>query len=253
MELRRTRGKQRLATALFDAHLCVAEYLLYGPVPYQEVIEESEELLRHADRAGALRGVAFARALIGEAALLMGDLERAERELIEAVDLHRDVDAPAGEAHSLQRLAEVRLEQGDSEEARRLLDRALPLARWSVIAKHLLQRIYGTMILAAPDAQAARALVDQAEATLGETDGCSFCVVMLAVPAAIACAEVGDLETARHYAELAECSAGRWPGTAWAAAAQEARAHIARADGDPAESVRLLSAAAGGSSRRSAR
>ena len=112
----------------------------------------------------------------------MGDLERAERELIEAVDLHRDVDAPAGEAHSLQRLAEVRLEQGDKEEARRLLDRALPLARWSVIAKHLLQRIYGTMILAAPDAQAARALVDQAEATLGETDSCSFCVVMLAVP-----------------------------------------------------------------------
>ena len=126
MELRRTRGKQRLATALFDAHLCVAEYLLYGPVPYQEVIEESEDLLRHADRAGALRGVAFARALMGEAALLMGDLDRAERELVEAVDLHRDVDAPAGEAHSLQRLAEVRLEQGDKEEARRLLERALP-------------------------------------------------------------------------------------------------------------------------------
>ena len=37
-ELRRTQGNQRLATALFDAHLCVAEYLLYGPVPYHEVI-----------------------------------------------------------------------------------------------------------------------------------------------------------------------------------------------------------------------
>ena len=61
MELRRTRGKERLATALFDAHLCVAEYLLYGPVPYAEVIEEAEDLLRHSDRAGALRGVAFAR------------------------------------------------------------------------------------------------------------------------------------------------------------------------------------------------
>ena len=35
-------------------------------------------------RPGALRGVAFATALIGEAALLMGDLERAERELLEA-------------------------------------------------------------------------------------------------------------------------------------------------------------------------
>ena len=246
MELRRTRGKERLATALFDAHLCVAEYLLYGPVPYQEVIEESEDLLRHAERAGALRGVAFARALMGEAALLMGDLARAERELMEAVDLHREIDAPAGEAHSLQRLAEVRLEQGKQEEARALLERALPLARWSVIASHLMQRIYGTMILAAPDPLAARALVDQAEATLGQNDRCSFCLVMLAVPAAMACAEVGDLEQARHYATRAEYSAGRWPGTAWAAAAQEARAHIARADGDPAESERLLSAAAEG-------
>ena len=246
MELRRTRGKQRLASALFDAHLCVAEYLLYGPVPYEEVIEEAEDLLMHSDRAGALRGAAFARALIGEAALLMGDLERAERELVEAVDLHRDVDTPAGEAHCLQRLAEVKLEQGDKEEARRLLERALPLARWSVLAMHLLQRIYGTMILAAPTPEAARALVDQAEATLGENDACSFCVVMLAVPAAIACAEVGDLDTARHYALVAEGSAQRWPGTAWAAAAQEARAHIARAEGDAGEAERLLSAAAAG-------
>ena len=246
MELRRTRGKERLATALFDAHLCVAEYLLYGPVPYQEVIDESEDLLRHTERVGALRGSAFARALIGEAALLMGDLERAERELVEAVDLHRDVDAPAGEAHSLQRLAEVRLEQGDLEEARRLLDRALPLARWSVIAKHLLQRVYGTMIRAAPDADAARALVDRAEATLGETDRCSFCAVMLAVPAAMACADVGDLDTARHYADVAERSAERWPGSAWAAAVMEARAHIARAASDPSGCASLLMHAVAG-------
>ena len=44
IELRRTRGRPGLATALFDAHLCVAEYLLYGPVPYDEVIEHAEEL-----------------------------------------------------------------------------------------------------------------------------------------------------------------------------------------------------------------
>ncbi len=110
------------------------------------MIEEAEDLRRRAAHAGALRGVAFATALIGEAALLMGDLERADRELLEAIDLHRDVDAPAGEAHGLQRLAEVRLAQGDRAEAQRLLQRALPLARWSVVASHLLQRIYGTMI-----------------------------------------------------------------------------------------------------------
>ena len=194
MELRRTQGRQRLVTVLFDAHLCVAEYLLYGPMPYAELIEQTEDLRRRASQAGALRGVAFASALIGEAALFMGDLERAERELLEAVDLHREVDAPAGEAHGLQRLAEVRLAQGDRAEAQRLLQRALPLARWSVVASHLLQRIYGTMINAAPDAATARAIVDRAEATMGDTDRCRLCAVMLAVPATIACAEVGDIE-----------------------------------------------------------
>ena len=58
----------------------------------------------------------------------MGDLDRAERELDEAVDLHRDIDAPAGEAHGLQRLAEVRLARGDREEARQ--PAAAGPARW---------------------------------------------------------------------------------------------------------------------------
>ena len=52
IELRRTQGKQRLATALFDAHLCVAEYLLYGPVPTTRSSSEAEELRRRADQAG---------------------------------------------------------------------------------------------------------------------------------------------------------------------------------------------------------
>jgi len=244
MELRRTEGKQRLVTALFDAHLCVAEYLLYGSVPYPEVIEETEELRRRAAQAGALRGVAFATALIGEAALFMGDLERAERELLEAVDLHREVDAPAGEAHSLQRLAEVRLMQGHRLEAQRLLQRALPLARWSVVASHLLQRIYGTMIAAAPDATAARAVVDRAEATMGDTDQCRFCAVMLAVPATIACADFGDVGGARRHLAVAEISAALWEGSAWRAAVCEARAHVARAEGRDPEFIALSARAA---------
>jgi tetratricopeptide (TPR) repeat protein len=244
MELRRTQGKERLVTAVFDAHLCVAEYLLYGPVPYAEVIAETEELRRRAAHAGALRGVAFATALIGEAALLMGDLERAERELLEAVDLHRDIDAPAGEAHGLQRLAEVRLAQGDREEAERLLQRALPLARWSVMGLHLLQRIYGTMIAAATDPVAARAVVDRAEDTMGETDQCAFCGVMLAVPSAIACADVGDLDAARRHLALAEETAARWEGSAWEAAILEAYAHVARAEGRRDEAASLSARAA---------
>ncbi|WP_167305963.1 ATP-binding protein [Nocardioides euryhalodurans] len=240
MEMRRTQGRDRLATSVFDAHLCVAEYLLYGPVPYAEVMAETEELRRRATQAGALRGVAFATALIGEAALLKGDLDRAEQELAEAVELHREIDATAGEAHSLQRLAEVRLALGDREDAVRLLHQALPLARWSVISLHLLQRVYGTMISAAPDAVAARAVVDRAEATMGDQDRCPLCDVMFAVPAAIACADVSDVEDARRHLAVAEQSASRWAGTAWEASVLEARAHLAGAEGRHEEAAALI-------------
>ena len=35
-----------MASAVFDAHLCVAEHLLYGQVPYPEVIRLAEQLRR---------------------------------------------------------------------------------------------------------------------------------------------------------------------------------------------------------------
>ena len=41
-------------------------------------------------------------------------------------------------------------------------------------------RIYGTMIAAADAPADARAVVDMAEATMGETDRCFLCGVMLA-------------------------------------------------------------------------
>ena len=242
-ELRRTQGHERLAGALFDAHLCVAENLLYGREPYPEVIAEAEQLRLRASRTGALRGVAFATALIGEAALMMGDLTRAEAELEEAVELHAEVDAVGGQAHSMQRLAEVRLAQGRSEEAKTLLDEALLLARWSPIGMHLLQRIFGTLIASAPDPVAARAMVDRAESTLGEPDQCWFCTVMLAVPAATACARVGDLEDAHRFLASAEQSVSHWGDSSWRAAVIEAQATVALAEGD-AEGYRTLSRAA---------
>src|ERR1700750_1797740 len=99
----------------------------------------------------------------GATACLSGDLPLAAVELAEAADLHHDLGSAAGEAHSLQRLAEVRVAEGDDAAAMRLLHQALPLARSSMIAKHLLQRIFGTMIVATPDRLEARAIVDRAE------------------------------------------------------------------------------------------
>ena len=64
----------------------------------------------------------------------------------------------------MQRLAEVRLAQGRSEEAQTAPREALLLARWSTVGMHLLQRIFGTLIASAPDPAAARAMVDRAGA-----------------------------------------------------------------------------------------
>ena len=239
-ELRRTRDVPEVANAVFDGYLCPAEYLLYGPTPYADVIETARGLRTTALRSGALRAVAFASALIGEAALLSGDLALAAAELEDAVGLHHDLGSAAGEAHSLQRLAEVRLAGGDRDGARALLDRALPLARWSIIALHLLQRIYGTMIRAAPDELVARAIVDRAESTLGSEDLCPFCSIMLSLPAVEACAEVGDLDHARLHLLRAELSAPLWEGTAWEAALAEATARLAIAEQDPARAAEQL-------------
>ena len=244
VELRASADRPDLARAMFDSHLCVGEYLLYGPTPYEEVLALSARLRESARRSGVLRAVAFATALRGEAALLSGDLALAETELTEAAELHHDIGSTAGEAHSLQRLAEVRLAQGDRAEAQQLLRRALPLARWSATALHLLQRVYGSMIRAAPDVETARAVVDQAMSTVGQEDACPFCSIMLAVPAAIACADAGDLDDARHHLAIAERSAALWKGSAWQASIAEARAHLDRAEGDSETARRRLREAA---------
>lgn len=59
------------------------------------------------------------------------------------------------------------------------------------------------------------------------------------MPAAIACADVGDLADAHRHLTRAEVSAARWDGSAWDAAVLEARAHVARAEGRPEESAAL--------------
>ena len=244
-ELRATSESPALATTVFDSHLCVAEYLLYGPTPYDEVIRLATRLRHQAEALGARPAAAFATSVAGEAALLAGDLDAARRDLTDALEMHTELGADMGRSHALQRLAELELIVGEPAEARRLLRRALLIARWTPLASHLLQRIYGTLVAAAPDSEAAIAVVEESIEAADEHTTCIMCHVMIAVPAAIAYAEGGRLDEAYAWLAEAEVSAALWQGTAWQAAVREARAHLARAEGDEPAARRLLDEAVG--------
>jgi DNA-binding SARP family transcriptional activator/tetratricopeptide (TPR) repeat protein len=233
-----------LAAVVMDAHLCVAESYLYGGVPYPEVITFAHDLARQAETAGAPRAGAVATTLLGEAHLLTGNLEEAARHLGSAVLQHRRVGVLCGEALSLQRLAQALEALGRHGEAQAALAGALVTARGSPVGtRHLLDRIHGTAIRSAADPVAA---VDEAaRAVRGPSETCPPCSINLTVPAAIACADAGDIERASAYLAAGEMvAAAFYPTGGWQAALDEARAHLALAQGDVATADRLLAAAA---------
>ena len=133
----------------------------------------------------------------------------------------------------------MHLAKGDRAAAIPLLDRALVLARWSPVAPHLIQRIFGSLIRAQPDPATGRAMVGRAAETMGQGDFCVLCTIMFEVPATHACAAVGDLDEARTHLSAAEESAAHWEGTGWPAAVLEARASLVAAEGDDAEAARM--------------
>ena len=222
----------------------MAEFLLYGRTEYQEVLDFTDSLRETAERTGSERAIAFAATVAGEAHLLSGNINQALESLQEGVDLHHQIGANGGEALSLQRLAETHVELGNHDEALRLLEAAVPLARWSPIAQHLIQRVFGTMISATVDPVEARTMVERANKAIGPSDMCRFCTVMIAAPSSIACSKVGDLDDARRFLAMAENSAMAWQGTAWQGAVAEVKGHLAVAENRHDDSAALFEEAA---------
>jgi hypothetical protein len=185
--------------------------------------------------------------MLGEAELLSGRIEDADRHLAEGARLHREIGAAGGEALSLQRLAEARIAGGRASEADPLLLEALDAARLSPLTtRHLLGRIYGARIRAAGDPADATAMVDEAEVVIrGPLETCPFCTPAFAVPAAVACARGRQLDKARGYLGAAEAVVTAfWRRGGWVAALDEVRAHLALTEGDPAAAAVRWTAAA---------
>lgn len=241
-----------LAAVVGDAHLCLAESYLYGGTPYPDVIAFATDLRERAVVGRCPRAEAFATTLLGEAHLLMGDPVTATEHLDAAVGLHRVVGLQCSEALTLQRLAEARLAVGDGHGARSSIDDAFVVARGSPLAtQHLLDRIHGTAIRAAPDMEAALAAVEEAaQAVRGPLETCPPCSVNLTIPATMACAAAGDVDGAnRHLARAEGVVSVFFPKGGWRAALDEARAAVARTSGDAGAASRLLQQAAEGFDR----
>lgn len=247
-DLHDTHALPELAVSVFDGQLCITQRLLYGARPYPDVIAFADSLAAEAERLGAVRGRAFAVTIRGEAKLLAGQLDDADDDLAKGAELHRQIGAATGEAFALQRRAEVELHRGHHAEAVVLLDAALAIARESDVGFHLLDRIYGTRIAAAPDPGSALAALEDADAAVhGPLETCPGCRITLAVPAAIAAARAGDLERADQWGQAAEYLATvvmRLP--AWYAALDEVKGHRAQAGGDAVAAFDHFQTAAAG-------
>lgn len=237
------RRSEDVPGSVFDAHLCLAEYLLYGQQPYDEVIEFAADMRSTAARGGAGRGEAFAACLLGEALLLTGRVEEAEVQLLQAARLHDLVGAPAGQSLSLQRLAEASLASGDTARTLELLGEAERLATGTMLESHLLGKIFGTLVQAGSTPEEAMATVERAESVLSDRAVCEPCAMGFFVAASIAAARSRLHGRAEEYVRRAERIAQHWPGGGWHAATLEARAVLAACSGRTAEASPLFARA----------
>jgi hypothetical protein len=165
--------------------------------------------------------------------------------LSRAADLHGKVDASSGRALALERLAEAAIVARRAVRARRLLRDAMALAQAAPLSSHLVVRVHGAMIQAAPPDRAMEA-VHEAEQALSHRSVCEPCSMGFRVASAIASAWSGDTERARRHLDHAERVAVMGQGGPWMAAVWEARAELRLAEGDPARASALFSEAADG-------
>ena len=235
-----------LAGRVFDAYLCVTEYVLTAGDPYERLAGFAKRLRAQAQQAGARRGEAFAATVLGETELFTGNLEAARAHLLDAARLSRELGAVGGESLARMRLGETLLYLGDRAGARAQLEEALELAHISPIASHLVFLVCGVLLRVAEDHAGALALIDRVETLFDPRWVCPFCPTGYNVAAATACAGAGELERGREFLQRAEFGASRWPGGPWPAAVAEARASLLLAEGDQRNAADALRRAAEG-------
>lgn len=235
-----------LAGRVFDAYLCVTEYVLTAGDPYDRVAGFAKRLRAQAHQAGARRGEAFAATVLGETELFTGNLEAARVHLVDAARLSREVGAIGGESLARARLGEALLHLGDRAGARAQLEQALELAHMSSLPQHVLFHVYSVLLQVPEEDAEALAMIERAETLFDPRWVCQFCPTGYHVAAARVCARAGALDRAREFLARAEQGAAGWMGGPWPAAVAEARAELLLAEGDRRAAGQALRRAAEG-------
>lgn len=236
--------RPELAPFLLDAHLCLAEFSLYGPTSHHDIEPFARTLLEIATAAGSVRGEAVAQLMLGELFLLGGRLNEASLTLARAVELHHKAQSQSGLALAHIRAAEADIGRGRRWQATRRLARAVLLAQTAPLAAHLVVRAHAALVLAAKTRKQATTALDRAEQSISESQTCQPCSVGFHVTASITRAQAGDIAGAQRYLGKAERIAGMWHGGPWDAAVWEARGILRIAQGEPEQGLALLKEAA---------
>lgn len=230
---------------VFDGHLCLAEFCLCNAKGHHEIGMAARELLSVAEGAGSLAGRGLASLILGEVALFSGSLGEAERLLTEAEALLAKSNASSGRALALERLAEIMLLNGREWQANRLIARAERVAATSWLAPHLMIRLKGLALRAAPSQEKALDIIHECDRLLSQhSHGCQPCSMAFRLASATVIAELGELDQVGRRLDEAERIAGMWHGGPWAAAVWEARGTQRRAEKNNARAVAAFEEAA---------
>ena len=98
-----------LAMSVFDAHLCFAEFYMYGPDGHESAEQYTRDLLKLAIPADFTAGEGLTRLLLGEIFMVVGRVDEAEEELGRAADLYRACACLSGQSIALERLVEAEI------------------------------------------------------------------------------------------------------------------------------------------------
>ena len=185
---------------------------------------------------GAWRAVALCCCFGGFLQYQLGNWQRAETELREAVALYRDIGSASGEALSLPRLGVLLTARGLLDDAMTAFDAGIFAAERAVMRSHCLTRLYASMArnrLAASDIPAAVQHLQAGNTTALRHGHCVTCDALLLPEAVRVALALGDVAAADLQAQHLEATARRFGSHAWQAMACQARGRVLTASHQP--------------------